>query len=329
MSAWVQHCKRYAKENGCSYREAMSSSGCKSAYHGGKQQGGSFLGIKHIDKKFNKAVGKVESGAKGAFQDTKQFARKSAREVEQGARGAWKDTKQGARGAWQDTKQGARGAWQDTKQGAKGAWQDTKQGAKVAIRDTGRFARKAGNQIENTANIAVRDTGRFAKKAVRQVDNGLARAVDNSEDIIRKVDHGIDTAVRKSGKVTNIAKRATRIGAKIIGTANDLGLKYIPGVGQASMAAEEVANGAALAAKRIDQERDQLAGGSFRVQGGALRLPRSISAREGGSMYDEPEDHIRFGNSYDHLFFRKESLAKGVNQTDPPRGLYHGGGFRY
>lgn len=70
-------------------------------------------------------------------------------------------------------------------------------------------------------------------------------------------------------------------------------------------------------------------GGSFRTHTGgavAMKQPRQFSHRYGGSQFDTKEDHIRFGNSYDHTFYRKESLNDNPDIAYPPISRFYSGG---
>ena len=63
MSAWVEHCKKYAKENGCSYKDAMKLA--RPSYQCKEQTGGKLVGknavrkAKNTVKKSSKILGKV------------------------------------------------------------------------------------------------------------------------------------------------------------------------------------------------------------------------------------------------------------------------------
>lgn len=59
MSAWVQHCKNYASENGCSYKEAMCKA--KSTY---KPVEGGKLNLKKVKKTANRVAKNAKKGSK-------------------------------------------------------------------------------------------------------------------------------------------------------------------------------------------------------------------------------------------------------------------------
>lgn len=60
-SAWVQHCKKYASEHGCSYGEALKRA--KSTYNPSTMEGGKFS-VKQVKKTVNKAVKGAKKGSK-------------------------------------------------------------------------------------------------------------------------------------------------------------------------------------------------------------------------------------------------------------------------
>jgi len=60
-SAWVQHCKNYASENGCSYKEAMTKA--KATYKP-SIEGGKLPSMKKIKKTANRVVKHAKKGSK-------------------------------------------------------------------------------------------------------------------------------------------------------------------------------------------------------------------------------------------------------------------------
>lgn len=60
-SAWVHHCKNYASEHGCSYKEALQRA--KSTYNPSTMEGGKFS-VKKVKKTVNRAVKGAKKGSK-------------------------------------------------------------------------------------------------------------------------------------------------------------------------------------------------------------------------------------------------------------------------
>lgn len=98
--------------------------------------------------------------------------------------------------------------------------------------------------------------GKKFHKAFNKMGSKISHTV---QTVGTKIDKGIDTVAKQSGKVTNGLVKGTGIASRILSAANMAGLSSIPGIGNASMAAEQAMKRAHQGAVKIDQARDKIA----------------------------------------------------------------------
>ena len=112
-----------------------------------------------------------------------------------------------------------------------------------------------GRKAENSVNKLGQKTDMVFKKVsggINRVDNTVGDFIDKSADMAQ-------TAVTKSGAVTNALRQGAVVGNAIVTNLNRAGLKDVPLIGTAAGLAQTGTNMLANGAKRLDSKRDQLA----------------------------------------------------------------------
>ena len=109
--------------------------------------------------------------------------------------------------------------------------------------------KKIGGNIQNIA-------GRLENTAYDTLDK-TRNAVNKIPDLNEKAIKLSNTVIKKSGGITDVLRKSSDIGNKLIKGVNDMGGSDIPIIGKALKIAEKSTHQLAVGAKKLDNARDK------------------------------------------------------------------------
>lgn len=165
--------------------------------------------------------------------------------------------------------------------------------------------------------------GKKFHKAFSKMGQKVSHTV---QTIGTKIDKGIDTVAKQSGKFTNGLVKGTGIASRILDAANMAGLSAVPGVGNASMALAEGLKSAHQGALKLDQARDKIAA-NLKDKRGSLfdkvdnGLSRGIGNVQGRVMGEIKKANNIGGAVKDQYNLEKNNLRKKIDASNAENGV--------
>ena len=127
---------------------------------------------------------------------------------------------------------------------------------------TAKFTTNLGNKTNNVLR-EVKEVANVLDKKAGQVANTANNAFDNTKQFVNKIPDYNEKAIsmgnsiiKKSGGITNVLRKGSNVGDRLISGAVQLGGGNVPIIGDALKLASKGTHQLALGAKKLDQTRD-------------------------------------------------------------------------